>query len=145
MSVLYDEENTGWNVSKTINVSDCMKLSKKLSVNNEPIAKLIKVKEHTKLWIKNVEKASKLRSVSLNYPVVHHDRMYASSFSSAPPVATAAVKADASCPSMYPPVLPVSYSCSFCKAPTAAGVAQYHETLSRPYVMLCTACSNKER
>lgn len=140
MSVLYDEENTNWNVSKTINVSDCMKLSKKLSVNNEPIAKLIKVKEHTKLWIKNVEKASKLRSVIINHPVVHYDRMYASTLSTAP-----SLQADASCPSMYPPVLPVTYSCSFCGAPTAAGVAQYHETLSRPYVMLCTTCSNKER
>ena len=68
MSVLYEESDgmTAWPVSKTINVNDCMKLSKKLSVNNEQIAKLVKTKEHTKTWIKNVEKAHKTRNLLLD-------------------------------------------------------------------------------
>ena len=141
MSVLYDEDNSSWTVSKTINVNDCMKLSRKLSVNNEQIAKLIKVKEHTKTWIKNVEKASKIRNSLLHHPTVNYDMMVKAPVVSEPMDPLAAAVS----PSMYPLVLPLTYACAFCRRPTVAGVVQYHDTLSHPYVLLCAVCSDGTR
>ena len=140
MSELYDEEGSAWTVSKTINVSDCMKLSKKLSVNNEQIAKLVKVKEHTKTWIKNVEKASKIRNPLVHQPIVNFDRTFQAGShymeSEEAPVVS---------PSMYPLTLPVLYTCAFCRQASSAGVAQYHDTQSHPYVLLCAMCSDEAR
>lgn len=139
MSVLYEESDgmTAWPVSKTINVNDCMKLSKKLSVNNEQIAKLVKTKEHTKTWIKNVEKAHKTRNLLLDQPVVNYDVKYQEHGNQRNNLNNT--------PSMYPSVLSIPYSCSFCRAPAVTGVSQYHDTLGFPYVLLCTTCSNKAR
>lgn len=143
MSALYEDGMSAWPtpLSKTINVNDCMKLSKKLSVNNEQIAKLLKTKEHTKTWIKNVEKVYKTRNNFLDQPVVNYDVSYNSSekcggSSGADSVST---------PSMYPPVLPIPYSCSFCRSSAVTGVSQYHQTLSFPYVLLCSTCSGRAR
>ena len=138
MSV-YEEDSTSWNpVNKTFNVNDCIKFSKKLSVNNEQIAKLVKVKEHTKTWIKNVEKAHKVRNTLLDQPVVNYDVVFKDAFNHSTVMTTAT-------PSVYPSVLPVKYSCSFCRTPAAAGVSQYHDTEAFPYVLLCETCSNKAR
>lgn len=134
MSVLYEEES--WQVSKTINVNDCMKFSKKLSVNNEQIAKLLKVKEHTKTWIKNVEKVSKTRNLWHHQPVINYDVSY----KTANPRLT---EPEVSTPSQYPPLCDVAYTCAFCKQPVLTGLVQYQETLNQPYVLLCTPCSNK--
>ena len=134
MSALYEEEEN-WHVSKTIDVNDCMKFSKKLSVNNEQIAKLVKVKEHTKTWIKNVEKLSKTRNTWHHQPVINYDVLFSSS-SSGPEKST---------PSQYPLVLPLSYLCTYCKEPVKTGVVQYQETLNRPYVLLCSMCSKERR
>lgn len=135
--MLYEEDSASWNVSKTINVSDCMKLSKKLSVNNEQIAKLVKVKEHTKTWIKNVEKAAKIRNALVHHPTVNFDRVVHYNGNNDVELIVS--------PSMYPLVLPWQHSCTFCKQPVVAGVAQYHNTLSHAYVMLCSACSANTR
>ena len=139
MSV-YEEDSTSWTaVNKTINVNDCIKFSKKLSVNNEQIAKLVKVKEHTKTWIKNVEKAHKVRNTLLDQPVVNYDVVFKDALNQSTLMTTTAT------PSVYPSVLPVTYSCSFCRAPAAAGVSQYHNSQAFPYVLLCETCSNKAR
>ena len=134
MSVLYEEDSTSWpTVNRTINMSDCMKLSKKMSVNNEQIAKLVKVKEHTKTWIKNIEKTHKARNTLLDQPVVSYDVVYGHE--------RRGTMKETVTPTMYPHVLPVTYSCSFCRAPAGgAGVSQYHNTQAFPYVLLCETC-----
>jgi hypothetical protein len=139
MSVLYEEADgvSAWPVNKTINVNDCMKFSKKLNVNNEQIAKLLKAKEHTKTWIKNVEKIHKTRNSIIDQPVVNYDLVYDSKNKNL------GINCS-STPSMYPSVLPIVYSCSFCRSMVKTGVSQYHGTLAFPYVLLCTACSNKK-
>jgi CRISPR/Cas system CMR subunit Cmr6 (Cas7 group RAMP superfamily) len=128
MSELYDDDSFA--VSKTIKLNDCMKVSKKLGSNHEQITKLVKVKEHTRTWIKNVEKTAKTRNESQTQYLVNIDRL--TTFLDTP--------FQVKTPLQYVPALPVSYTCSFCGQGMPQMTVQFHETLSQPYVLLCDRC-----
>lgn len=132
-----DEPGEAPIVSKTIKINDCMKVSKKSGANNEQIAKLVKVKDHTKNWIKNIEKGSKGKNEYIHQCMTNLDyRLQMPNVVSGVHVAT---------PTQFVPALhpSVTYLCSFClQVPGSGSVVdvQYHESLSQPYVVLCSAC-----
>ena len=119
-------------VSKTIKLNDCMKGSKKFSVNNEQIARFVKVKDHTKTWIKNVEKMAKNRNEYLTQPVINFDY---------PLGTTAGGDVVVKTPLEYPPRLHIPYSCSYCSRQAPEFQVQYHDTLTHQYVLRCNQCS----
>ena len=142
MSEMYDDDGgVPAAVSKTIKLNDCMKVSKKLGINHDQIAKLFKVKEQTKTWIKNVEKAAKVRNELQGQPLVNYDYVVfdVDRYSNSVSAAAFYVKT----PLDYPPNLPVSYCCSYCNAPATGGYqVQYQTSLSQQYVVLCRVCQS---
>lgn len=123
-------------VSKTIKINDCMKGSKKFSINNDQIAKFVKVKDHTKTWIKTVEKTAKTRNEHLDQLVINYDY----------PLGHLAVNEDhifLKTPLEYAPKLQARYCCSYCGQHSSTFTVEYHDTLTHQYVLLCNKCCNK--
>ena len=117
-----------------------MKVGKKLGINNEQINKLVKVKDHTRTWIKNVEKAAKVRNEFMSQPVVNLDYQIQAKSPTSQGVFQVTT------PLQYLPNLPASYSCSFCGVAlntASTATVQYHEHLSYSYVLLCRTCADK--
>jgi hypothetical protein len=163
MSGIYDEDSSMSSaISKTIKINDCIKVGKKLGINSDHITKLVKVKEHTRTWIKNIEKASKSRNEYHSQFLVNIDYNQSNVVRQS--------QFQVKTPLQYLPALPVSYNCSFCgkvagsyadagenttvsDMDVASGgdgnmilgqmTVQYHNSLSHPYVLLCRACADK--
>jgi len=142
MGDLYDDAATTV-VPKAIKLNDCMKGSKKLGVNNEHIQKMIKTKEHTKTWIKNVETAAKGRNDVMLQPLQNMPFSVGAAVSSALPINEVVVVAATPLP--YLPNLPVTYQCSCCHQPLVQKpfTVQYHPLFSTPYVVLCAGCGTE--
>ena len=125
--------------TRTIKLNDCMKGSsknKKLGINNEQIARFVKVKDHTKTWIKNVEKVSKNKTDFQHQPVLNFDYFIGSL--STERSGDVVVKT----PLEYPPNLPIHYSCSYCGRQSQEGFqVEFHGTLTHPYVLRCPRCT----
>lgn len=137
MSEIYeDDSGIAAALSKTIKINDCIKVGKRLGANSDHITKLVRVKDHTRTWIKNVEKAAKSKSEYHHQYLVNIDTNINIAPLSHFQVTT---------PLQYFPALPVSYNCSFClqHVPNTRTTIQYHNSLSHPYVLLCSMCADK--
>ena len=133
MGDLYDDSATTV-VPKAIKLNDCMKSGSKklLGGNNEHIQKVVKIKEHTKTWIKNVETAAKGRNDNMFQPVYNMGYTLPAVRTVGPTLAT---------PLSYLPHLPVMYQCSCCYRPVQDVLTvQYQPLFSTPYVVLCAGC-----